>query len=83
MVGTLALIAAPYVHFATIDNRNMRIVGFRVRAKWRAPRMTASPYPSAATSFVALSSSTFTSSLRLAGGNSATPSWRGITCMCR
>jgi predicted GIY-YIG superfamily endonuclease len=33
----------------------------------------------AATSLVALSSSTLTSSLRLAGGNSAMPSWRGIT----
>ena len=40
-------------------------------------------YPSAATSFVALSSSTFTSSLRLPGGSRATPSWRGMTCMCR
>ena len=38
---------------------------------------------SAAISFVALSSSTLPSSLRLAGGSSATPSWRGITCMCR
>ena len=37
----------------------------------------------AAISFVALSSSTLTSSLRLAGGSSATPSWRGITCTCR
>ena len=38
---------------------------------------------SAATSFAAFSSSTLPSSLRLAGGSSAMPSWRGITCMCR
>ncbi len=37
----------------------------------------------AALSFAALSSSTLPSSLRLAGGSKATPSWRGITCMWR
>ena len=37
----------------------------------------------AAASFAAFSSSTLPSSLRLAGGSSATPLWRGITCMCR
>ena len=42
-------------------------------------------YPpfSAAISLAAFASSTLPSSLRLAGGSSATPSWRGITCMCR
>jgi hypothetical protein len=38
---------------------------------------------SAAINLVALSSSTLASSLRLAGGSRAMPSWRGITCMCR
>jgi hypothetical protein len=38
---------------------------------------------SAAISAVALSSSTFGSSLLLAAGNSATPLWRGMTCMWR
>jgi tRNA-Thr(GGU) m(6)t(6)A37 methyltransferase TsaA len=38
---------------------------------------------SAATSFVAFASSTLPSSLRLAGGNNAMPSCRGITCMWR
>ena len=36
-----------------------------------------------AISLAALASSTLASSLRLAAGSSATPSWRGITCICR
>jgi len=40
-------------------------------------------YFNAAMSFVAVSSSTLTSSLRLAGGSSAMPSWRGMMWTCR
>ncbi len=72
------------------SSRNERIAGMR-DAKFGVgvedPDLTSlvrpTSYFSAAISFTAFSSSTLTSSLRLAGGNSAMPSWRGITCICR
>jgi hypothetical protein len=48
-----------------------------------ATSLWAQPPFSASINLAAFASSTLLSSLRLAGGSSVTPLWRGITCMCR